>query len=267
MSFEPKATDFLSDEFVVVIGVFAPREYEVARERYPSLTTTTFESYAKDMEALARSMSAQGAEVEICVLDIEDFDDWCLESSIDPDRTDSRARYVATFKPETYAFDSSIMRVFDCEYAAYLAYLAYDDALNIDEIEDCSSTLEEQCTLLMNAVGESLLGKGLVSVEAVIGDGSEEFGMSFVVQMDDERDLCLVHESDHAGLSAMLHLGLLRGGTVFVRELRGGGCTLQGYDLGTRQWARGSAADVAAWRGNRDDSVVTAGGVLTLRAA
>jgi hypothetical protein len=267
MFFEPESTDVLDDDFVVVIGVFAPREFEVARTRYRSLASTTFEAYAKDTEAMAQSMIGQGAEVEFCVLDIEDYDDWCLANEIDPDRTDSRAKYVATLRPETYPFDTSIMRVFDCEYATYLAHWAYADLLEPEDALERADALDDACMSLMDSVGATLQGQALVSVEAVVGDDEPEFGMSFVAAMDTDHDLCLVHESDHMALSAILHVGLLRGGTVYVRELTRDGCVLRGYDLGSGQWAAGSAADTAAWRGERDASVAVAGGLLTLQNA
>jgi hypothetical protein len=250
-------------DYDVVLGVFARRDFDDAQRRYASLSSFTFEQYIDDSEAVARSMISQGADVEICVLDLDEYDYWCRNSGLDAERTDSRAQFINAEEPESFVYEGSLLRVLDCEEANRLMEQAYDYIVSDDDRSDVVDALDEVCSSLMDDMAGEMQATALLTIEAVRdAPGLEEFGMSFSIDKDDDGDICLQREIDHEAISAMYHLALLRGGSVYLRTLQSNECVVHGYDLGAQRWMRGSAVNVAAWRGPRDHSVAIAGGKI-----
>lgn len=255
----------LPDGYEVVLGVFSLRDYDTVAERWPNLAGASLDAYIEDLEAKARSLQDRGADVEIAVIDLDEYEPWCDDAGVRPDHGDARARYITEADPLSLTYDDSVARVLEAHVFMEQAALAY--ALAADELDsdDVEIELEQQMHDLLDDVLANLNGVGLLSVETTNDTGDTVLGLNLMVTRDEDNDLCLVREADGFALRAAVHCGMLNGGMVYLRTLESRRCVLRAYDLGGRQWAVGTGEQVGAWRADRDGSVTTAGGVIDIR--
>ncbi|MCB5912394.1 hypothetical protein [Streptomyces pinistramenti] len=89
------AHDRLRREVPSTAAVLADAQDFAAMRRYRTFPFDDHAGYLQQMEALLRTLASQGVRITLALFDPEAYDTYCGDLGIDPDHTDSRARYAA----------------------------------------------------------------------------------------------------------------------------------------------------------------------------
>ncbi|WP_415948625.1 hypothetical protein [Streptomyces sp. KLOTTS4A1] len=85
----------LRREVAGTVGVLADaRDFE-AMLHYRSFAFTEHDAYLRQVEGLLRARAAQGQHTTLALFDPADYEDFCTDLALDPDRTTSRSQYTA----------------------------------------------------------------------------------------------------------------------------------------------------------------------------
>ncbi|WP_405655312.1 hypothetical protein [Streptomyces sp. RK9] len=85
----------LRREVAGTIGLLADAEDFAAMRRYRSFTFDDHVTYLQQVEALLKTLSAQGRLTSVALFDPEAYDEFCAETGLDPDTSASRTRFTA----------------------------------------------------------------------------------------------------------------------------------------------------------------------------
>ncbi|WP_101255891.1 hypothetical protein [Streptomyces barkulensis] len=77
------------------VAVVADPAGFAAMRRYTTFTFDDHHHYLRQTEGLLRSLTAQGVHTRVGLFEPDDYAHFCAQERIDPDTSDSRARYVA----------------------------------------------------------------------------------------------------------------------------------------------------------------------------
>lgn len=255
-------------DYVVVIGVFARRDFDDVQRQYPALVRGTYREYITQTETMARAVQEQGGIVEIAVIDFADFDAWCHYEGIDPEHGDSRARYLTAAEPPSFPLDDSLSRILDCDIVAEMAASEYAALGDLEAIDKVTAHIDEQCESLLASVNTGLTRPAMLTIAANGGMyGDPGASLTFAVTTDDDGDLCLSREVDTTALVTLCHLAMLRGGFATRRVLRDGVCEMTVYSLGDRAWRGLSSLDAETVRYEADAGVGAVGGQVAYHDA
>ncbi|WP_055568148.1 hypothetical protein [Streptomyces atriruber] len=85
----------LRREVAGTIGLLADEEDFAAMRRYRTFTFDDHETYLKQVEGLLRTLASQGRHTTVALFDPEEFQEYCAETGLNPDTSDSRTRFTA----------------------------------------------------------------------------------------------------------------------------------------------------------------------------
>ncbi|MEU6406457.1 hypothetical protein [Streptomyces sp. NPDC046985] len=85
----------LRREIVGTIGLLADEHDFRAMRRYRSFAFHDHAVYLQQVEALLKTLAAQGSHTTVALFDPEEYAAWCAGAGLDPDASASRARYTA----------------------------------------------------------------------------------------------------------------------------------------------------------------------------
>ncbi|WP_409238653.1 hypothetical protein [Streptomyces sp. PA5.6] len=86
----------LRREVAGTIGLLADEEDFAAMRRYRTFTFDDHETYLQQVEGLLRTLASQGRHTTIALFDPEEYQEYCAETGLNPDTSDSRSRFTAT---------------------------------------------------------------------------------------------------------------------------------------------------------------------------
>ncbi|MFG2877089.1 hypothetical protein ACGFYU_19190 [Streptomyces sp. NPDC048337] len=85
----------LRREVPSTVGLLAdPGDFAAMRD-YRSFTFDDHEDYLRHVEALLRSLAAQGIHTTVALFDPEEYAEYCAEQGLDPDTAEARTRFTA----------------------------------------------------------------------------------------------------------------------------------------------------------------------------
>ncbi|WP_137990623.1 hypothetical protein [Streptomyces vilmorinianum] len=85
----------LRREVPSTVGLLADEDDFAAMRRYDTFTFDDHPTYLHQVEGLLKALSAQGGHTTVTLFDPEEYEEYCEETGIDPDRPASRSRYTA----------------------------------------------------------------------------------------------------------------------------------------------------------------------------
>ncbi|MEV0125931.1 hypothetical protein AB0I16_31050 [Streptomyces sp. NPDC050703] len=85
----------LRREVAGTIGLLADEEDFAAMRRYRTFTFDDHDTYLQQVEALLRTLAAQGRHTAVVLFDPEEYEEYCAEAGLNPDTPDSRTRFTA----------------------------------------------------------------------------------------------------------------------------------------------------------------------------
>ncbi|MFI6940144.1 hypothetical protein ACIBI4_12795 [Streptomyces sp. NPDC050418] len=85
----------LRREVTGTIGVLADEEDFEAMRHYGSFAFDDHDTYLRQVEGLLRSMAAQGRHTTLALFDPEEYEEFCADTALDPDRAASRSLFTA----------------------------------------------------------------------------------------------------------------------------------------------------------------------------
>lgn len=85
----------LRREAAGTIGLLADEKDFAAMRRYRTFTFEDHETYLEQVEALLKTLAAQGGHTTIALFDPQEYEDYCAETGRDPDTPESRTRFTA----------------------------------------------------------------------------------------------------------------------------------------------------------------------------
>ncbi|MCK2144697.1 hypothetical protein M2168_005603 [Streptomyces sp. CZ24] len=91
----PTPRQLLRREIAGTLGLLASADDLAAMRRYRTFLFEDHPTYLRQAEALLRSLAAQGRTTSVVLFDPAEFARFCAQEGLDPDTTDSRARYTA----------------------------------------------------------------------------------------------------------------------------------------------------------------------------
>ncbi|GCD39408.1 hypothetical protein OEIGOIKO_07238 [Streptomyces chrestomyceticus JCM 4735] len=91
----PAARRMLRREIPSTAAVLADAQDFAAMRRYRTFPFDDHTAYLQQMEALLRSLTAQGIHTTVALFDPVAYETYCTDTDLDPDRPDSRSRYTA----------------------------------------------------------------------------------------------------------------------------------------------------------------------------
>lgn len=91
----PTPRQLLRREIAGTLGLLASADDLAAMRRYRTFLFEDHRTYLQQAEALLRSLAAQGRTTSVVLFDPAEFARFCAQEGLDPDTTDSRARYTA----------------------------------------------------------------------------------------------------------------------------------------------------------------------------
>ncbi|WP_326696410.1 hypothetical protein OG909_03160 [Streptomyces sp. NBC_01754] len=91
----PSPRRALRRETPSTVGLLVDAEDFAAMRDYGSFTFDDHSTYLRQVEALLRTLAAQGTHTTVALFDPLDYAEFCAEADLDPDRPASRSRYTA----------------------------------------------------------------------------------------------------------------------------------------------------------------------------
>lgn len=85
----------LRREIAGTIGLLADEHDFTAMRRYRSFTFDDHTTYLQHVEALLRTLAAQGNHTTVALFDPEEYAEFCTDSGLEPDAQSSRTRFTA----------------------------------------------------------------------------------------------------------------------------------------------------------------------------
>ncbi|MDX2821515.1 hypothetical protein Sipo8835_19275 [Streptomyces ipomoeae] len=85
----------LRREIAGTIGLLADEHDFTAMRRYRSFTFDDHTTYLQQVEALLRTLAAQGTHTTVALFDPEEYVEFCAETGLEPDTPSSRTRFTA----------------------------------------------------------------------------------------------------------------------------------------------------------------------------
>ncbi|MFD7711334.1 hypothetical protein ACFV6E_35885 [Streptomyces sp. NPDC059785] len=85
----------LRREVAGTIGLLTDEHDFTAMRRYRTFAFDDHTTYLKQVEALLRTLAAQGSHTAVALFDPEEYADYCAEAGLDPDTPASRTRFTA----------------------------------------------------------------------------------------------------------------------------------------------------------------------------
>ncbi|WP_369215565.1 hypothetical protein [Streptomyces flavofungini] len=85
----------LRREVAGTIGLVADEDDFAAMRRYRTFTFDDHDTYLQQVEALLRTLAAQGRHTAVVLFDPEEYEEYCASAGLDPDTPDSRTRFTA----------------------------------------------------------------------------------------------------------------------------------------------------------------------------
>lgn len=85
----------LRREIAGTIGLLADEHDFTAMRRYRSFTFDDHTTYLQQVEALLRTLAAQGNHTTVALFDPEEYAEFCTDTGLDPDAPSSRTRFTA----------------------------------------------------------------------------------------------------------------------------------------------------------------------------
>jgi hypothetical protein len=85
----------LRREIAGTIGLLTDEEDFAAMRRYRTFTFDDHRTYLQQVEALLRTLAAQGGHTTVALFDPEEYAAYCSETGLDPDAQASRTRFTA----------------------------------------------------------------------------------------------------------------------------------------------------------------------------
>jgi hypothetical protein len=85
----------LRREIAGTIGLLTDEEDFAAMRRYRTFTFDDHRTYLQQVEALLRTLAAQGGHTTVALFDPEDYAAFCSDTGLDPDAPVSRTRFTA----------------------------------------------------------------------------------------------------------------------------------------------------------------------------
>ncbi|WP_320780614.1 hypothetical protein [Streptomyces sp. CRN 30] len=92
---QPTMRRVLRREIAGTIGLLADEHDFTAMRRYRTFTFDDHTTYLRQVEALLRTLSAQGSHTTVALFDPEEYAEFCAETGLEPDTPASRTRYTA----------------------------------------------------------------------------------------------------------------------------------------------------------------------------
>ncbi|MFJ1598943.1 hypothetical protein [Streptomyces sp. NPDC088261] len=86
----------LRREVPSTVGLLADEQDFTAMRRYDTFTFDDHATYLRQIEALLRSLTAQGVHTTVALFDPDEYAEFCAAGGHDPDSTASRSRFTAT---------------------------------------------------------------------------------------------------------------------------------------------------------------------------
>ncbi len=91
----PTMRRVLRREIAGTIGLLADEHDFTAMRRYRTFTFDDHTVYLRQVEALLRTLAAQGSHTTVALFDPEEYAEYCAETGLEPDTPTSRTRYTA----------------------------------------------------------------------------------------------------------------------------------------------------------------------------
>jgi len=85
----------LRREVAGTIGLLTDEQDFTAMRRYRTFTFDDHRTYLKQVEALLRTLAAQGGHTTVALFDPEEYAEFCADSGLEPDAASSRTRFTA----------------------------------------------------------------------------------------------------------------------------------------------------------------------------
>ncbi|MEU8892797.1 hypothetical protein [Streptomyces sp. NPDC048442] len=85
----------LRREVPSTVGLLADAEDFAAMTRYRTFTFEDHPTYLQQVDALLKTLAAQGLHTSVALFDPEEFTEFCTAAGLDPDRPATRARFTA----------------------------------------------------------------------------------------------------------------------------------------------------------------------------
>jgi hypothetical protein len=85
----------LRREIAGTIGLLADEHDFTAMRRYRSFTFDDHTTYLRQVEALLRTLAAQGNHTTVALFDPEEYAEFCADTGLEPDTPSSRTRFTA----------------------------------------------------------------------------------------------------------------------------------------------------------------------------
>jgi len=85
----------LRREIAGTIGLLTDEHDFTAMRRYRTFTFQDHTTYLQQVEALLRTLAAQGSHTTVALFDPEEYAEFCAEKVLDPDKPSSRTRFTA----------------------------------------------------------------------------------------------------------------------------------------------------------------------------
>ncbi|WP_055524257.1 hypothetical protein [Streptomyces graminilatus] len=85
----------LRREIAGTIGLLTDEHDFRAMRRYRTFTFQNHTAYLNEVEALLKSLAAQGSHTTVALFDPEEYAEFCVASGLDPDAPSSRTRFTA----------------------------------------------------------------------------------------------------------------------------------------------------------------------------
>ncbi|WP_329279616.1 hypothetical protein [Streptomyces sp. NBC_01451] len=91
----PTMRRVLRREIAGTIGLLTDEHDFRAMRRYRTFTFQNHTAYLREVEALLKSLAAQGSHTTVALFDPEEYAEFCIASGLDPDAPSSRTRFTA----------------------------------------------------------------------------------------------------------------------------------------------------------------------------
>lgn len=85
----------LRREIAGIIGLLTDEQDFMAMRRYRTFAFDDHTTYLQQVEALLRTLAAQGSHTTVALFDPEEYAEFCAESGLEPDAPASRTRFTA----------------------------------------------------------------------------------------------------------------------------------------------------------------------------